>query len=626
MAEKRVQFEQETRNEGLEQFQLKQLGGEGKLVPAGTRDVYYPVQYIYPLASNIGALGFDLGSRPDRLAALMRASQTAKPAATEPLTLVQNDGQQLGLILYMPVYKNSELLGFVSGVFRATDLFNQVEQQASAQGFGIQLADITEPGKTTGLIASPKVALSGFDTRQFTLDFGGRQLRADIYADTTFRLTTKDWASWSILTFGFLITALFQALLLLLTSTNEQIGREVIRKTRKLKKAAKQAQAANQAKSDFLANMSRELRTPLNAITLLMNRCLKTGLDDTQANLINNARMAADTLMSLINHTLDFSKIGAGQLQLEQIEFSLHRILEKMNAIFSIQAEDKQVRFQLEITPTLPAILKGDPLRVEQILFNLCGNALKFTHQGSVTLAVDILPDPQPPLWVSITITDTGIGISPDNRRKLFSAFSQADSSTTRQYGGTGLGLAICKSLIDLMGGRIEVESEEGAGTRVNVRLPLETSTTQSIAPKDEKPELQALAGRHLLLVEDIAVNRELATYLLEDYGAQVTSAIHGRDALEQLVAHPDIDLILMDLQMPEMDGYQATAAIRQMPEFRDLPIIAMTANAVSSDVDSCLAAGMNDHVGKPINEDELIHKICRQLNEPITDGQLKRN
>lgn len=610
----RNDFEQDSREQGLGDFRIRQLDSNSSLVTALPRPVYYPVQYIYPLAPNTGALGFDLGSRPDRLAALTRAMNTGQPAATRPLTLVQNDGKHNGLILYLPVFRDNALHGFVSGVFKTIDLFNHIARQAEARGYGLVLQDITEPQSPVEIIASAKAQLHGFGTRRITLDFGGRQLQATIYPVSSYLLATKDWASWSILTFGFLITALIQALLLLLTGTNERIGREVIRKTRKLKKAAKQANAANQAKSEFLANMSHELRTPLNAVTLLLNRSLKSGLNDAQSQLINNARMAADTLMSLINHTLDFSKIGSGQLQLEHIDFSMQRILAKMNAIFSIQAEEKGVRFELEVSPTLPAILKGDPLRIEQILFNLCGNALKFTRQGQVTLLASSLLDERNQTWIQITVKDTGIGISDSKQHQIFNAFSQADSSTTRQYGGTGLGLAICKSLVELMNGSISINSKEGEGTQVEVKLPMETTLDEQTPRPADQPDPQALAGKHLLLVEDIAINRELTTFLLEDFGAKVTGAENGRHALTQLAKHPDTDLILMDIQMPEMDGYQATAAIRQIPQFASLPIIAMTANAVSSDIDACLAAGMNDHVGKPIDEEQLIQKICRQL------------
>ncbi len=407
---------------------------------------------------------------------------------------------------------------------------------------------------------------------------------------------------------GYLFTAMDLTL-------QKQMARELI--------AAKEiAESANASKSDFLARMSHEIRTPMNGIVGMAALLQKTAMDAKQYDYVDKLIGSANSLLRLINDILDFSKIDAGKLELESVDFNLEDILGNIANIVGIQAEEKGVEFLYRIDQKTPRRLNGDPLRLGQILMNLTGNAVKFTERGRVVVSVDLERQRDNEVELLFGVRDTGIGLVRDQVDHLFSAFSQADDSITRRYGGTGLGLAICKQLTELLGGRIWVESTPGKGTHFffTAQLRLSDAVTAAEPPiivKDDQPvDLSTARGSRILLVDDNVINQEVAAEFLRTADMVVTVVSNGWECLEALL-HATYDLILMDIQMPGMDGLEATRRIRRNRRLKELPIIAMTAHAMSGDRDKSLAAGMNDHLTKPIDQAKLFRALKKWLPQP---------
>jgi two-component system sensor histidine kinase/response regulator len=380
------------------------------------------------------------------------------------------------------------------------------------------------------------------------------------------------------------------------------------------------AQAATRAKSAFLANMSHEIRTPMNAIiglTHLMQRDTRDALGQDRLGKIADA---AHHLMGIINDVLDLSKIDAGKLELEALDFDLDEMLARSCSMVAGSAHAKGLELHVD-SSDLPRQVRGDPTRLSQVLMNLLGNAVKFTERGSVSLRGTLLERDASGLHLRFEVRDTGIGIERERIGKLFDAFEQSDSSTTRRFGGTGLGLAVTRQLVDLMGGAVGVESTPGVGSLFWVTVHVQPAAAQSArparagqaaAPGTAEMPLARLGAR-VLLAEDNAINQEVAKELLRVAGYEVDVADNGRRAIE-MARTGGYDLILMDVQMPELDGIEASRQIRAMSGLSRIPIIAMTANAFAEDRAACLAAGMNDHVAKPVHAATLYDTLARWL------------
>ncbi len=400
-----------------------------------------------------------------------------------------------------------------------------------------------------------------------------------------------------------------------IVSLNQSLKKEIdVRKhtEQALIQLRDKAEMANRSKSAFLANMSHEIRTPMNAVIGFLDIVLETDLTQKQKKYLQTVRRAAKDLHSLLNDILDVAKLEEGKLKLESVPFSVVDTVEHALATFELKASAKGICLIKRISPKVSPIYAGDPLRLKQVLSNLIGNAIKFTDAGSITLAVDVADDD----LLKFVIRDTGIGIPKDKIDTIFDSFSQADSSTSRRYGGTGLGTTISRQLVRMMGGEISVESEEGIGSTFtfSVKMTPSDEAEQVVKIASSEDLYKGQSSLHILIAEDVEQNAELLKIRLKRAGHSFLHALNGIEACEMFECG-DFDLVLMDIQMPEMDGLTAAEKIRKTPKGADIPIIALTASVLYEDQMACRAAGMSGFIKKPVSFDELFSEMSRLMS-----------
>ncbi len=608
--------------------------------------------YIYPIKGNEAALGMDYRKNAHQWPAVQHAITARQTVIAGPLHLIQGG---TGIISRTPIFattKDDEVnggayLGILSIVLDADKILQDAKLDTiSFKHQKITVATAVQTGSATRNVfwGNPSV----FALQPVTLDVrlpystwqmaaipeGGWQLKSNRIVE--YQLT-------ALILFLFLagLLSLFnwrQTRELLLRSQVEEALKD---NQRNLIRAMKDTEKANKSKSDFLANMSHEIRTPMNSIIGMTKMALETPpLNSRQKHFLTNVQVAADSLLHLLNDILDLSKIEAGELLIEEQHFDLVNTVKNCIATLEFLALEKGIALHWSFNPSVESLpVKGDELRLRQILVNLIGNAIKFTEKGAVTLSINHASNKNEPTALHFMIIDTGIGISQDKQESIFASFKQADSSISRKYGGTGLGLTISKHLAKLMHGHLWLTGNDTGGTTFHFTVELAPGQLKS-APKQQKTHFTIRRPLHILLVDDNPMNLELCRLVLQKHKHQVCLAANGQAALEQLTEQ-DFDFIIMDVQMPVMDGLTASTIIRHcerndhvdalsIPEElkkalvrqrkgKHIPIAAMTANAMTGDRQKCLDAGMDYYLTKPLNPKQLQNVLQKGMADKDT-------
>ena len=657
-------FVDQVRREGAPWFEIAVPPGAAPLLGSLMTDRYI-IKYIEPLEHNRSAHGLDIGSHPVRREAAERALRTNDAALTGTIQLVQDDQKVAGFLYLLPDYtpglpldtleqRAEALRGWVympmlgPKVFEGLDGLSNHEVDVHVYDGEALVGKNMIYDADSHLSHDQEIAFedhqeAGSDYRTTVpIEIGGRTWTLGVRSLPTFELASRSNA-WMIVLGGSALSIVFALLVYILGGATRKAVTLAEKMTADLRDYANKAEQATQAKSDFLANMSHEIRTPMTAIlgfADLLQQQINEG-DKQLFEYSSTIKRNGQHLLSLINDILDMSKIEAGKLDVEAIEVSPQSVISEVLALMRVKAEEQNLPLTATITTPIPEKLQTDPVRLRQVLVNLIGNAIKFTKQGSVRIEVSYDKQTQD---LTFAVIDTGIGMTPEQSAKLFQAFAQADSTTTRQFGGTGLGLHISQRLAELLGGTIRYDSTYGQGSTFTLSLKAElpenasmvqagpvfetvnreqarqrVASTQNTVDElfGNKPPLD---GMSILLAEDGKDNQRLINHYLTKAGATVTIVENGRRAVEalavggritgQLLDPPPFDLLLTDMQMPEMDGYTEVRLLREFGS--TLPIVALTAHAMKEDVDKCLDAGCDYYASKPINKQKLID-ICKQ-------------
>lgn len=630
------------------QYLITERDPDNKLVPAGDRPDYVAVGLISPLQGNMPAIGFDINSNPLRREAIQRSIQSRQAAATAPIKLIQETQQRVGVLVLHPVYqihqhepattRVGDLKGFVVAVIKVDEMLDLALRNNRIPGLVVEVVDPLGDDSHRRLYRSPgNPALGpGIPVWETSLRMADRDWQFRLLPTQAYLAQNRSWVAWAVGVIGLHFAALLQVMILAITGRSALIQRQVEQQTdeirsknRALSEAIEAAEAANITKSRFLATMSHEIRTPMNGILgmaqmLLMKDTKEAERQGYARTILNSGK----TLLILLNDILDLSKVEAGKLELDPHPFAPQQLLKEVVSLFS----DGALHKGLQLTAEWQEGQEGqgghlrylaDSHRIRQMLSNLIGNAIKFTEHGAISIQGRQVERHGETALLEFLVTDTGIGIPADKQHLLFQPFSQADSSTTREYGGSGLGLSIVRQFARVMGGDAGGESQLGKGSRFWFRIQaeiLEPDVCSRVNQARPNTSLDAVAGSfsgRILVAEDNETNRAVIQAMLGKLGLTADFAEDGQQCIDRVLAGIEPDLILMDLQMPVMNGYEATERIREWETAQKrspVPIVALTADAYPEDRDHCLSVGMDDYLTKPIDARKLQQVLARWL------------
>lgn len=575
------------------------------------------VSQIYPLAGNLQAMGLNMLTDPERGSYANRAKQTGQYTIAGPFRLVQGG---TGALLFNPIYtfeENQEFWGLSILVIDWDQFIAQTDlQNLDSAGYHYRIWRQTDSGEK--LMLADCGDWAGDDSLEVSCQVPNDTWYVEIVPKT-------GWVSSVQLLFLTAVSALLSVLVALAYWQNSQRRRRELEFSQSLTRVAREAQAASEAKSRFLFNMSHDIRTPMNAI-MGFTELLETHLEDRKKaeEYLGKIKLSSSYLLSIINHVLEMARIESGKVTLSRQAVCIDELAASMEAVFEPELARKKLESAVRVDVTHHYIL-CDETKLREIILNVVSNSVKYTpEKGNIRVDISEIPENvQGQVTYEIRVQDTGVGISPEFLPHIFEEFAREQTSTESRQNGTGLGLPIVKSLVEQMGGTIRVESTQGAGTTVTIRLPFPMANAPAPSESGKEADESALAGKRVLLAEDNDLNAEIVLAILQEKGIRVDRAENGEQCLKMLTAAPEgtYDLVLMDIQMPVLDGYGAAKKIRALPGSRGrVPILALTANAFEEDRRAALAAGMNGHVAKPISVSELLRAMCRALTAEEKD------